>query len=270
MLTTSNLNLNKPELTDIPDITAINPNWDKLDAVIQSLTDGKVNIVVGKGLSTNDFTTEEQTKLKNIEVGANKYIHPATHSASMITGLHTIATSGSYNDLLNKPSTFQPSVHTHDDRYYTETEIDNKLGVLSGLETTAKTNLVSAINENKTDISTNTQQINDLYSKCATSTIDLLNGWTLEFGNNKIAKNNTVITFNLNIKGGTTTVGTNICRLPEGFRPSDGLLIDYLCYDSNWTASVGTVWISPDGYMTIAEGNTVYNNRLVINADFVQ
>ena len=32
------------------------------------------------------------------------YTHPATHPASMITGLSTVATSGSYNDLTNKPT----------------------------------------------------------------------------------------------------------------------------------------------------------------------
>ncbi len=32
------------------------------------------------------------------------YTHPATHPASMITGLSTVATSGSYNDLSNKPT----------------------------------------------------------------------------------------------------------------------------------------------------------------------
>lgn len=32
------------------------------------------------------------------------YTHPSTHPASMITGLSTVATSGSYNDLSNKPT----------------------------------------------------------------------------------------------------------------------------------------------------------------------
>lgn len=32
------------------------------------------------------------------------YSHPSTHPASMITGLATVATSGSYNDLTNKPT----------------------------------------------------------------------------------------------------------------------------------------------------------------------
>lgn len=39
----------------------------------------------GKGLSTNDFTTAEQTKLSGIEAGANNYTHPANHAPSVIT-----------------------------------------------------------------------------------------------------------------------------------------------------------------------------------------
>lgn len=38
----------------------------------------------------------------NIDVPT--YTHPSTHPASMITGLATVATSGSYNDLSNKPT----------------------------------------------------------------------------------------------------------------------------------------------------------------------
>lgn len=46
----------------------------------------------------------------NIDVPANAkftdtvYTHPSTHPASMITGLATVATSGNYNDLINKPN----------------------------------------------------------------------------------------------------------------------------------------------------------------------
>ena len=34
------------------------------------------------------------------------YVHPSTHPASMITGLAKVATSGSYNDLSNRPSIY--------------------------------------------------------------------------------------------------------------------------------------------------------------------
>jgi hypothetical protein len=36
--------------------------------------------------------------------------------------------SGDYEDLTNVPDVFTPSEHNHDDRYYTETEVDTKLG----------------------------------------------------------------------------------------------------------------------------------------------
>ncbi len=44
----------------------------------------KVDKVEGKGLSTEDYTSEEKTKLSGIAENANNYQHPSTHPASMI------------------------------------------------------------------------------------------------------------------------------------------------------------------------------------------
>lgn len=132
MLQTSKLKLNKIELTDIADITVINPNWDTVDTEITNLKTDKADIsyvnqkvadivgsapealdtleelaralgqnenfattvsteigkkvdkVEGKGLSTNDYTTVEKTKLAGIATNANNYTHPSTHPASII------------------------------------------------------------------------------------------------------------------------------------------------------------------------------------------
>lgn len=65
---------------------------------------GKVDKISGKQLTTEDYTSADKTKLAGIAVGANLYTHPATHSAAMITGLSTVATTGNYNDLSGKPS----------------------------------------------------------------------------------------------------------------------------------------------------------------------
>ena len=55
--------------------------------------------------STNGLmSSTDKTKLDGIAVGANNYTHPSSHPASMITGLTKVATSGSYNDLTNKPT----------------------------------------------------------------------------------------------------------------------------------------------------------------------
>ncbi|WP_246582803.1 pyocin knob domain-containing protein [Clostridium mobile] len=44
----------------------------------------KVDKVAGKQLSTEDYTTADKNKLAGVEQGANKYIHPSTHSADII------------------------------------------------------------------------------------------------------------------------------------------------------------------------------------------
>ncbi|MEZ3475332.1 MAG: hypothetical protein K1V79_00180, partial [Alistipes sp.] len=53
-------------------------------ATIASQIGKKVDKVDGKGLSTEDFTTEEKAKLAGIAAGANNYTHPTSHSADMI------------------------------------------------------------------------------------------------------------------------------------------------------------------------------------------
>lgn len=48
-------------------------------------------------------------KLRINDVEVTVYAHPATHPASMITGLANVATSGNYNDLTNKPTSLPAS-----------------------------------------------------------------------------------------------------------------------------------------------------------------
>lgn len=79
-------------------------NDANFSATVATQIGNKVDKENGKGLSTNDYTTAEKNKLAGIAEGANKYIHPDTHPASMITGLSKVATSGSYNDLTDKPT----------------------------------------------------------------------------------------------------------------------------------------------------------------------
>lgn len=56
----------------------------KIEEVASQLEE-KVNKEQGKGLSTNDYTTDEKNKLSNIEERANAYVHPLNHSATIIT-----------------------------------------------------------------------------------------------------------------------------------------------------------------------------------------
>lgn len=112
----------------------------------------KVNVEIGKGLSSNDYTLTEKTKLGTIETNANYYVHPSSHQTGMITEqsaltnletsenatqheinlaidnkINTGGGSVDWSDIENKPSDYPPSTHNHDDRYYTESEVDTAL-----------------------------------------------------------------------------------------------------------------------------------------------
>lgn len=60
----------------IPDLSAIR-DW------CRSRIENKVDKVAGKGLSTNDFTTEEKTKLRGIAADANKTIYTNNLAATV-------------------------------------------------------------------------------------------------------------------------------------------------------------------------------------------
>ncbi|WP_206109385.1 pyocin knob domain-containing protein [Paenibacillus apii] len=54
-------------------------------ATMTTQLSNKVDKVAGKQLSTEDYTTTEKNKLAGIATGANNYVHPASHPATMIT-----------------------------------------------------------------------------------------------------------------------------------------------------------------------------------------
>lgn len=75
---------------------------------------GKVDKVSGKGLSSEDFTSGEKTKLSGIATSAtanstdvqlrDRATHTGTQPANTITGLATVATTGAYTDITGRPT----------------------------------------------------------------------------------------------------------------------------------------------------------------------
>ena len=62
----------------------------KLDALptnaqLTSTLAGKVDVVTGKGLSTNDYTTAEKTKLASAIVGATSGANPVVGTVKVMT-----------------------------------------------------------------------------------------------------------------------------------------------------------------------------------------
>ena len=78
---------------------------------------------------TGDYNpaTKKYVDEKVAEANASGgYTHPDSHPASMITGLATVATSGSYNDLTNKPTIpIKTSELTNDSGFTTKEYVDN-------------------------------------------------------------------------------------------------------------------------------------------------
>lgn len=115
----------------------------KFDAAVESIA--SLGAIFGKGAAGGDLQGNYPNPTINPEKLAG--IKPAfTQSGSranitsgdslavalgkiskMYADLKNVAWSGSYADLSAKPSSFPPSSHTHDDRYYTESEMNTKL-----------------------------------------------------------------------------------------------------------------------------------------------
>ncbi len=80
--TTSNYELIKPALTDVPDITALNPNWDTLDRVMNTFaTKGWVTNVTDTGEDLNNYIAEGIYAFSSIYTPANC---PANNSAGWL------------------------------------------------------------------------------------------------------------------------------------------------------------------------------------------
>lgn len=91
----------KSEITDFP--TTMTPS---------SHTHGNLqNDGIIKVSSTVQKSKNLVTDSNGYITAEDKYSHPSSHPASMITGLSTVATTGSYNDLSNKPTI--PAAYTH-------------------------------------------------------------------------------------------------------------------------------------------------------------
>lgn len=85
------------------------------------------------------------------------YTHPSTHPASMITGLATVAKSGSYNDLTNKPTI--PAAYSLPDATASVkggVKIGSNLTISSGTISLTKANVVAALGYTPPTQDTNT------------------------------------------------------------------------------------------------------------------
>lgn len=82
------------------------------------------------------------------------YTHPGSHPASMITGLATVATSGSYNDLTNKPTI--PAAYSHPSSH--------PASMITGLATVATSGSYNDLSDKPTGVVSHTQSASTITS----------------------------------------------------------------------------------------------------------
>lgn len=143
MKTTGNLGLKKPDGTDIVDITDLNGNMDILDTAVKAVQDHAADTVKhitamertawNAKASTSVATTTvaglmagaDKSKLDSVAQGANNYVHPSTHSPSVIVQdssnrFVTDAEKTAWNGKANLVTT--PQQTTADITYYVRTD----------------------------------------------------------------------------------------------------------------------------------------------------
>ena len=131
--------------------------WQKIKTYVENLLKGKVDTIDGKGLSTNDYTTEEKNKL----AGLNNYTLP-TASADTLGGIKVgaglainngvlsatgggTADSVDWSNVQNKPANV--SEFTNDSGYQTANDVNtlitNAIADIQGIEYSIVTQLPS-------------------------------------------------------------------------------------------------------------------------------
>lgn len=119
----------------------------------------KIKAMLAEKLGKNDTAvnaakvnglTVETAVPKNAKFTDTVYEHPLTHPASMITGLANVATSGSYNDLSDKPTIpivpSNVSAFTNDAGYLTQHQsLDGYVKSVNGTKPDSNGNVTIAI-----------------------------------------------------------------------------------------------------------------------------
>ena len=134
----------------------------------------KVDKVSGKGLSTNDYTTPEKTKLAGIEAGAQANtiegisVNGAAQTPDEDTKVVDITVPTKTSDLTNDSNFVVDANYTHTDNNFTDA-LETKL---NGITAGAQVNVIETIAVNGTDQQVTSKKVN---ITVPTATSDLTN-----------------------------------------------------------------------------------------------
>lgn len=174
--------------------------WQKL----KTLLAGKVDKVDGKGLSANDYTTEEKQKLANIASGANNYTHPTT------SGNKHIPAGGASGQILRWSADGTAVWGADNNTTYSEATTE-KSGLLSASDKMKLNGIEEGANKTTVDSALSATSTNPVQNKAMKAALD---------GKEEIFTKNTAFNKNFGAAAGTVCQG-NDARLSDA-RPANG------------------------------------------------
>lgn len=157
------------ETKNFLDLNGVGLVWAK----IKLLLAGKVDKETGKGLSTNDYTSDEKTKLANVASGAQvnvlEGIQKNGTTVTITNKIANIEVPTKTSDLTNDSNFAVDSAYVHTDNNYTTAE-KNKL---AAVEANADVNVIETVKVNGTVLTPDANKAVDVAVPTATS--DLTN-----------------------------------------------------------------------------------------------
>ncbi|KAB0553146.1 hypothetical protein, partial [Fusobacterium necrophorum] len=124
------LDLFLPDRNDYYRITQDqNENFEKIDRKLEQWDTDKEPAILNKKSGFNLEKTDDYEYDRTNELATGRALYKLWKALeSKIKAIKL-----TWNSIQDKPETFPPDTHYHDDRYYTESEIDEKLGEKSNV-----------------------------------------------------------------------------------------------------------------------------------------
>ena len=157
------------ETKNFLDLSGVSLLWSKIKLALTN----KVDKVDGKGLSTNDYTSDEKTKLANVSAGAQvnvlEGIQKNGKTVSITNKIANITVPTKTSEITNDSNFAVDSAYVHTDNNYTTAE-KNKL---AAVEADADVNVIETVKVNGTALTPDANKAVDVTVPTATS--DLTN-----------------------------------------------------------------------------------------------
>lgn len=233
---------------------------------IKAALDGKVDVVAGKGLSTNDFTNELLTKVNSVESGAEENVIDGITvngtDATITNKKAIISVPTKTSDLTNDSDFVSDASYVHTDNNYTSADKDKLTDVASG----AEVNVIDAISINGADATVTNKKVD---ITVPTKVSDITNDSGFQTASDVASAINSAI-------GGITSISFEVVTsLPATgengviyLMPNDGTnpnIYDEYIYVNNNFEKIGTTEVDLSNYLQLSGGTMT--GALTLNGD---